>query len=199
VDRCRDTLDQLGTKSGPVEGVSEAVRKPFHTVALRSRSLRAVMKRRAIRGRESVQHQMDVTDFDHSRTGFWRALIVLAVPAIPPMPGVCAFNHPVWLQRYEATRARRTHLHFDAPARTMLGHPGVQRMVVILLIRKDRDETWIGPGWVAYLGAADNISRPLPSHLSDVNQLITCSRRALSRPHPTRLALCSAEIDLPLY
>jgi hypothetical protein len=27
------------------------------------------------------------------------------------------------------------------PAGTMLGHPGVQGMIVILLIRKDRDET----------------------------------------------------------
>ena len=104
------------------------------------------MKRRAILGRESVQHQMYMTDFDHSSTGFCRALLVLTVPAISTMPGVCAFNHPVWLQRYEATCARRTRLHFDAPASTMLGHPGVQRMVVILLIRKDRAETWTGLG-----------------------------------------------------
>ena len=112
------------------------------------------MKRRAIRVRESVQYKMDMTDLDHSSTGFCRALIVLAVPAIPTMPGVCAFNHPVWLQRYEATRARRTRLHFDAPARTMLGPPDVQRRVMLLLIRTDRNETWksLGraeaePGW----------------------------------------------------
>src|SRR5262245_35263984 len=84
---------------------------------------------------------MDVTDFDHSSTGCWRALIVLAVPAISTMPGVGAFNHPVWLQRYEATRARRTRLHFNAPASTMLGHPGVQSVVVKLLVRKDRHKT----------------------------------------------------------
>src|SRR5215831_17011125 len=122
-------------------GNSEAIRKPVHTVASRSRSRRTVMQRRAIRGRESVQHKMYMTDLDHGSTGFCRALVVLAVPAISTMPGVCAFNHPVWLQRYEATCARRTRLHFDAPASTMLGHPGVQSVVVILLVRKDRDET----------------------------------------------------------
>src|SRR5262245_33762184 len=102
------------------------------------------MKRRAIIGRESVQYKMYMTNFDHSSTGFCRALVVLAVPAIPTMPGVWAFNHPVWLQRCEAPHARRTRLHCDAPASTRLGHPGVQRMVVILLICKDRDEPWTG-------------------------------------------------------
>jgi RNA-directed DNA polymerase len=41
---------------------------------------------------------------------------------------------------------------------------------------------------VAYLGAADNVSRLLPSRLSDVNQPIIRSRNPLSRPHPARLA-----------
>ncbi|HSX77489.1 MAG TPA: recombinase family protein [Candidatus Saccharimonadia bacterium] len=41
---------------------------------------------------------------------------------------------------------------------------------------------------VAYLGAADNVSRPLPSPLSDVNQLVICSRNSFSRSHPARLA-----------
>ena len=48
---------------------------------------------------------------------------------------------------------------------------------------------------VAYLGATDNISRPLPSRLSDVNQPITCSRRTLVRPHPTRLACLCAHLS----
>src|SRR5262249_2344903 len=37
---------------------------------------------------------------------------------------------------------RRTRLDFDMPVRTMLSHPGIQTMVVILLIGKDREETW---------------------------------------------------------
>jgi class 3 adenylate cyclase len=119
----------------------EAVRKPFRTVAARSSSILAVMKRRATAGRKSVQHKMYMTDLDHRSTGFYTALIVLAVPAIPAMPGVRALNHPAFLQRREAFRARRTRLHFEAPVSTIRSHPGVQGMVVILLIRKDRDET----------------------------------------------------------
>ena len=102
------------------------------------------MKRRATAGRKSVQHKMYMTALDHRRTGFYTALIVLAVPAIPAMPGVRALNHPAFLQRREAFRARRTRLHFEAPVSTMRNHPGVQGMVVILLIRKDRHETWNG-------------------------------------------------------
>ena len=83
------------------------------------------MKREATVGSESVQHKMYMTDLDHSRTRFYTALIVLAVPTIPAMPSVCPFNHPAFLQRGKASRACWPHLHFDAPARTMLGHPGL--------------------------------------------------------------------------
>ena len=99
------------------------------------------MKLGVTAGSESVQHKMYITDLDHSSTGFYTALIVLAVPAVPAMPGVGPLNHPAFFQRREALRARRTHLHFDVPASTMLDHPGVQGMIVILLIRKDRAET----------------------------------------------------------
>jgi len=57
------------------------------------------------------------------------------------MPGMRPLNHPAFLQQREAFRARRTRLHFDAPAGTMLGHPGVKGVMVILLLRTDRDET----------------------------------------------------------
>ena len=119
----------------------EAIRKPFRTATTKSSRLLAVMKLGATAGSESVQHKMDITDLEHGSTGFYAALIVLAVPAIPAMPGVRPLNHPAFLQRCEACRARRTHLHFDVPAGTMLGHPGVQGMMMLLLIRKDRDET----------------------------------------------------------
>ena len=99
------------------------------------------MKLGATAGSESVQHKMYMTDLDHSRTGFYTTLIVLAVPAVPAMPGVGPLNDPAFFQRREALRARRTHLHFDVPASTMLDHPGVQGMIVILLIRKDRVKT----------------------------------------------------------
>src|SRR2546427_1266394 len=99
------------------------------------------MKCRATTGKDSIHHKMYITDLDHSSTGFYTAFVVLTVPAIPAMPGIRPLNHPAFLQRREAFRACRTHLHFDAPAGTMLGHPGVQGVIVILLIRTDRDET----------------------------------------------------------
>src|SRR2546422_11603531 len=98
------------------------------------------MKRRATTGSKPVQYKMYITDLYHSSTRFCTALIVLVVSAIPAMPGVRPLNHPAFRQRRETWCARWTRLHFDAPASTMLGHPGVQGMVVILLIRKDRAE-----------------------------------------------------------
>ena len=57
------------------------------------------------------------------------------------MPGVRPLNHPAFLQGRKAFRAGGTCLHFDVPAWTMLSHPGVQSVIVILLIRKDRLQT----------------------------------------------------------
>src|SRR5262249_849124 len=111
-------------------------------VASRSCSLLAVRKRRTTTRCKPVQHTMYMTALNHRRTGGCHALIVLAVPAIPAMPGVGACNHPALLQGCEAAHACWTHLHCDAPARPMRGHPGGQRLVVILLIRKDGDEPW---------------------------------------------------------
>src|SRR5438132_4811601 len=119
----------------------EAIRKLFCTAATRSSSILAVMKLGATAGGEPVEHKMSMTDLDHSSTGCYTALIVLAVPTVPAMPGVRPLNHPAFFQRREAFRARRTHRHFDVPAGPMLGHPGVKGVIVILLIRKDRDET----------------------------------------------------------
>ena len=83
------------------------------------------MKLGATAGSKSVQHKMYMTDLDHSSTGFSPTLIVLAVPAVPAMPGVRPLDHPAFFQWREAFCARRTYLHFDVPAGTMLGHPGV--------------------------------------------------------------------------
>src|SRR5919198_3262021 len=85
---------------------------------------------------------MNMTDLDHRSTRFDTALIVLTIAPIPPIPRVCALNHPAFLQRCEAFYALWTCLHLEAPPGPMRGHPGVQIMVVILLIRKDRHETW---------------------------------------------------------
>src|ERR1700704_5957572 len=84
---------------------------------------------------------MNITDLDHSRTGFYTALIVLTIPSVPPMPGMRPLDHPAFLQRRETFRTLWTCLYLDAPASPMLGHPGLQGVIVILLIRKDRLQT----------------------------------------------------------
>ena|SRR6516162_1078859 len=99
------------------------------------------MKHRATARSESVQHKRYVTDLDHSRTGLYTVLIVLTVSATPTLPGVRPLHHPAFLQGRQALRAGWPCLHFDVPAGTMLSHPGMQRVMVLLLIRKDRDET----------------------------------------------------------
>ena len=83
-----------------------------------------------------------MTDLEHCHTGFYRRLRVLPVSSTPTMPGVRPLNHPAFLQGRKAFRADWPCLHFDVPAWTMLSHPDIQSVMVIPLIRKNRDETW---------------------------------------------------------
>src|SRR5712691_4343079 len=99
------------------------------------------MKHRATARRKSIKHKMYMTDLDHSSTGFYTVLIVLTVSSKPTMPGVRPLNHPAFLQGRKAFPAIWTCLHFDVPAWTILSHPGLQTVLVILLIRQDHDET----------------------------------------------------------
>ena len=62
------------------------------------------------------------------------------------MPSVCPFNHPTCSEGGEACRALRTHLDLEVPRWAMLGHPRVEGVIMILLIRKDRDQTRKGGG-----------------------------------------------------
>src|SRR5262249_12942595 len=100
------------------------------------------MKGRTIAWGKPMKHKINITDLDHRRTRFHTALIVLTVAPIPPIPGVRTLNDPAFLQWREAFHALWTRLHLDAPTGPMLGHPGVQGMVMILLVRKDRHKTW---------------------------------------------------------
>src|SRR5262249_58628675 len=100
------------------------------------------MKRRATAGGKSVEHKRSMTDLDHSSTRFYPALIVLAVPTIPARPSVGPFHDPALLSWGKASRAHRTQVHCDAPARPMLGHPSLSGMVRILLIGQARHKTW---------------------------------------------------------
>ena len=98
------------------------------------------MKHRAPTRSESVQHKMYVTALDHGSTGFYSILIVLTVSSQPTMPSVRPLNHPTFLQGRKAFWAGWPCLHCDMPAWTMLSHPGIQRVMVRLLIRNERDE-----------------------------------------------------------
>src|SRR5262245_9191672 len=99
------------------------------------------MKGRTSAWGESIEHTMNMTDLEHRCTRCDTALIVLTMAPIPPMPRIRALNDPALRQRCAAFYALWTCLHLDAPPGPMRGHPSVQRMVVILLIRKDRRTT----------------------------------------------------------
>src|SRR5215510_10184867 len=99
------------------------------------------MNHRTTAWSESVQYQLSMTDLDHSSTRFYTVLLVLTVSSKSPMPGVGPLHYPALLQGRKALRARETCLHFDVPVWTRLRHPGVQSVMGILLIRKERHET----------------------------------------------------------
>ena len=88
-----------------------------------------------------IKHKMNVTDLDHSSTGFYASLIVLTISTGPTIPSMRAFNHPTLRQWREASRALWTCLHFEVPPRTIRCQPACEDVIVILRIRKDRDET----------------------------------------------------------
>ena len=60
-------------------------------------------------------------------------------------------------------------------------HLGISRTTLYKLIDQGKLSA------VAYLGAADNVSRLLPSLLSDIPQPVIRSRNLFSRLHPVRL------------
>src|SRR3989454_8695075 len=99
------------------------------------------MKLRATTRIKLIKHKINVTDLDHSSTGFYASLIVLTISTGPTIPRVRALNHPTFLQWREAFCALWTCLHFEAPPHTMRCQPGVEGVIVILRIRKERDET----------------------------------------------------------
>jgi hypothetical protein len=93
-------------------------------------------------GGESAQHQMDVAHREHGGTGLGCSFIVLAVTPRATMPGVGTLHHPAFLERREPFGPLRTCLHLNVPLWTMFFHPGLERMMVLFLIAKDRCEPW---------------------------------------------------------
>jgi len=104
------------------------------------------MKDRSATRGKPVQHKMYMANLNHCSTRFYTTLIVLTVSTVPPMPGVCPFNHPTFSEGGEACRALRTPLDLEVPRWAMLGHPRVEGVMMLLLIRNDRDQTRKGGG-----------------------------------------------------
>jgi hypothetical protein len=69
------------------------------------------------------------------RSSSWRCLRYRPGQAFP------ARNHPAYLQWREAFRSLWPCLHGAAPIRARLGHPRVEVVMVILMVRQDDDQT----------------------------------------------------------
>ena len=81
---------------------------------------------------------MHVTDLDHGGTRLGTPFVILAVAAGATVPGVGSLHDPAFPHRHKAACSLRSGLHFDMPARPIGLQPGVQRMIVILVVAKDR-------------------------------------------------------------
>ena len=66
---------------------------------------------------------------------------IRTVSTVPSMPGVHPFHHPPFGEGREACGALRTPRDLEVPRWAMLGHPRVEGMIMILLVRKDREQT----------------------------------------------------------
>src|ERR1017187_9802412 len=77
---------------------------------------------------------MDVADSDHGHARFDASFVVLAVATTAAVPGIRTLHHPPFLQRGEPVRALGTLFDLDPPTRTMCFQPGLQFMVVILVV-----------------------------------------------------------------
>jgi hypothetical protein len=84
---------------------------------------------------------VDVAQLDHRGGGFRLALIVFAVPSRPTIPRIRVLDHPAVAHGREPFGPFWSGFHFHAPARLILLHPLLERMIVILGIAKDRLQT----------------------------------------------------------
>ena len=100
------------------------------------------MESRAVAWSQSVEHEMNMANLNHRRTGCGLSFIVLTVSSVATSPGICPFHHPAFLQRGKAFGPCRTHLHFNTPVRLIGRQPGVKGMIVILAIAKDEHQAW---------------------------------------------------------
>src|SRR3990172_12007939 len=84
---------------------------------------------------------MDVTDLDHGGTRLGSPFIVLAMSTRATVPGVRALHDPAFANGREACCSFGPGLHFHMPVGSIRRQPSVQRMVMILVVAKDRLES----------------------------------------------------------
>src|SRR5713101_9667518 len=87
-----------------------------------------------------------MTKLNHGRTGRGLALIVFAVPSSSTVPGIGAFDHPTLPPGRKTGAPLGACLDFETPRGTMDGHPGVQIVIMVFIVPKDRLEVWEGCG-----------------------------------------------------
>src|SRR5947209_3794831 len=87
-----------------------------------------------------------MTKLNHGRTGRGLALIVFAVPSSSTVPGLGAFDHPTLPHGRKTGAPLGACLDVETPRGTMEGHPGVQIVMMVFLVPKDRLEAWEGGG-----------------------------------------------------
>src|SRR5271157_4480633 len=85
---------------------------------------------------ETPEHQTDHADLNLSFARTRLPLIFPAVDSATSQPGERPFHHPTPRDHLEAFTLRRAADHFDyVPA--VLGHPTVQPVIVILVVRPE--------------------------------------------------------------
>src|SRR2546430_15833172 len=83
---------------------------------------------------------MNITHLHHDCTGRWLALIIFTVPAISAVPGVGAFHHPAFPQGHKTHAAFWAGRDFETPRGTMGGHPGLESVIVVLVVLEERHQ-----------------------------------------------------------
>src|SRR5438093_13478036 len=139
-----DLKEQRGDKlhGGHTALLSEAVRKHHSLVVKLSSRFLAISESRTRARRKPVKHKINVTNLNHDGARCWLALIVFTVPTIPAVPGVGAFHHPALPQGRQTCAALWAGLDFETPCGTMGGHPGLEIVIVVLLVPEDGLQEW---------------------------------------------------------
>ena len=104
----------------------------------------------------------------HRLTRLGRVLVVLAQAPIPPQPGERPFHHPTHLQGLKARHAFRPAHHHQAVRPPVQPQPGVQSIVVILVIREHHPENLFQKAVAARFQRAESSNKAIHRHVRNV-------------------------------